>query len=158
MSEYLSAEDLANDINMCRTGFSGTIVVIEGETDQTVFERFFDLDACLFLPANSKDNAIQAFEFLGEQEQEGVIVIVDADFDHLVKNAAHAESIFLTDFHDLDIMMIECPALEIVLRQYASPGKIQMVRKARGGASVRRILYDAVLPLGILRLVSKRML
>jgi hypothetical protein len=154
MTEYLTADDVANDIRMCRSGFSGTIVVVEGDTDQTVFERLLDSELCQILPANNKGNAFAAFASLSSSDNEGVIVIVDADFDRYLNAQAAIPGVFLSDCHDLEMMMLESPAFDSVLGELSSPRKVQRTSPELKGPSVRDIIYTAVLPIGILRLIS----
>jgi Protein of unknown function (DUF4435) len=43
---------------------------------------------------------------------QGVLAIVDADFDRLVPPTYQSLNLLLTDAHDLETMLIQSPALE----------------------------------------------
>ena len=55
MREYLTSDDISNQISMMRSVFNGTIVVVEGVTDQRLFEKFIDKENVRLIQAHSKD-------------------------------------------------------------------------------------------------------
>jgi hypothetical protein len=105
MIENLTGEDVAAEIKMLRTKSSGAIAIVEGDYDELIFRKFFDVTLCAIFPAYGKQNAIDAIKILDTEGVRGVIVLVDADFDRLNGSTPDSSNVFLTDNHDIEIMM-----------------------------------------------------
>src|SRR5207302_748940 len=69
-------------------------------------------------------------------------------------NLTLSRNIILTDFHDIEVLLLESPALDHVLNELGDAGRVRNVSATRG--SVRAILYDIGRVLGALRLFSIR--
>ena len=87
MRENLTPEREANAIQMQRETFSGTFLLVEGSTDRVFYERFVNEADCVLKSLegkpSSKQRVIAVLEILEKYHFQGVLAIVDADFDHL---------------------------------------------------------------------------
>ncbi len=153
MMEYITAADIEAQAKLVRAVFKGTIVVVEGDTDARVFERLLDRALSLVIPARSRANALHSVEALNAQGFGGIVAIVDADFARLVGAEGTAQNVFLTDWHDLEVMLVESSAFEVVVREYASGAKLARFG-TDGTSKVRAMVYAATRPIGALRLLS----
>ena len=52
MREYITSDDICNQISMERTVFKGTFLVVEGVTDERLFEKFIDKDQVKIIEAH----------------------------------------------------------------------------------------------------------
>ena len=155
MKEFLFSQRIANKVRMIRIQFTGSFLIVEGDTDARLYKSFVDGDRCQIVPANGKDNTIEALSILEKDRFPGVLAIVDADFDLLEGKSSPSQNLLLTDTHDLETMIIQSPALEKVLGEFASETKIaDFVQNAR--KDVRTALIENGIHIGYLRWVSLR--
>jgi hypothetical protein len=149
MREYLSSDRDANAIRQIRSTFSGSFLLIEGFTDKTFYERFTDRVVCRLVPTSGKQRAIETLRILEKDNFQGVLAIVDADFDHL-EGLPSIPNLILTDTHDLETMLIQSPALDKVLAEFGSEGKI-----SKFGKDIRSALLQAGKPIAYLLWISQ---
>ncbi len=154
MSEYLTAQWLANYIRMMRSQDNRTFMIVEGSTDQRFYQQLVDKEKkhCVIVRAENKLNAIETLTILEQTQFKGVLAIVDADFD-VLKNVVYSDNLLLTDSHDLETMILKSPALEKFLNEYGSEEKIKKF-VAQQGKDIREKLLDEGVHLGYLRWVS----
>jgi len=97
---------------------------------------------------------MKAILMLEKEDLAGVLAILDADFWHLDGVPHSSSNLLLTDFHDLEMMIINSKALDIVLCEYGSATKINKFVRKQGGSDIRSVLLDICLPIGLLRWLS----
>ncbi|MBO1348157.1 MAG: DUF4435 domain-containing protein [Hormoscilla sp. GUM202] len=87
MREFLSDDRDANKIRLLRSRFSGTFLLVEGSSDKIFYQRFVDKHACELVCVSGKPSSklrvIAVLEILEKSSFQGVLAIVDADFDRL---------------------------------------------------------------------------
>jgi Protein of unknown function (DUF4435) len=149
MREYITPERIANQIRLRRSNFSGVFIIVEGSSDKLIYERLVSIEKCEFSIAFNKDNAINALGILDQDNFKGVLAIVDADFSVLEGSVHNSSNLFVTDDHDLEMMLIKSPALEKVLRELGSEDKI-----FNFGKDVRKTLVESGKIIGYLRWAS----
>lgn len=154
--DQLSADDIVAEISMTRTAFRGTILLVESDNDARVYERFTTKGQCVVLATSGKEKALDAMEIVHRRMLVGVVAILDADFSRVLPAGSSFRDILLTDWHDIEIMMIESPACDSVIRELGSREKTQQFLREKGEASIEKILYGIICPLSTLRLVSAR--
>ena len=72
------------------------------------------------VPLNGKEKIKEALKILKREGYKQVIGIKDSDFDHL-ENLSYKEiDLFITDYADMEIQMIESLAFKAVINEYAS--------------------------------------
>lgn len=154
MRDYLSVERDANAIRLRRSTFSGTFLLIEGSSDRIFYERFADKVTCALISISGKPSSklrvITVLSTLEKSNFQGVLAVVDADFDHL-KVASHSNpNLIRTDTHDLETMLLNSSALEKVIAEFGSEEKI-----VKFGRDVRTVLLKAGMPIGYLLWISQ---
>ena len=156
MRNYITADEVASTIRMTRPQFSGTFLIVEGQTaDFRVYKRLVDFKQTKITPAHNKDNALAALKILEEADFAGVVAIVDADFWRLEGLDPTSPNQFITDTHDLETMLLESPVLDKLLDEFGSAQKITDFA-ANNNMDVRQALLVAARPIGYLRWVSQR--
>jgi len=146
---------IANRVRQLRTQSKATILIFEGDIDQRFYNRFIDEESCLSFAPNGKGDAIHIFEILESADLDGVLFIVDADFDRLEGKYLDKNNLFLTDTHDLETMILKSRALEKLLTEYGSRQKIKKITEAQN-KNIRQILLDAGIKIGYLRWVNEK--
>ena len=149
MREHINGDSIANTIRMTRSLHPGAFMIVEGETDCRVYERFTDPDNCRVIFAVGKGNARKALKRLEQDGFEGAIAVVDSDFWKLDGVYPDSANLFSTDTHDLETMMLSSAALDDLLNEFGAPPRI-----AREGGDVRPMILESGRPLGYLRWLS----
>ena len=152
MREFIAASDIANEISMKRSLFSGSFLVVEGITDMRLYGKFIDRYECEVIPAHSKDNVRLSVSASDRRNDKKVIGIMDSDTDRL-KGIRRTPPLFMTDCRDSETMMIRSPALEDVLTEYCDPEKLERFVGRYG--EVRDSLTASCYPLGLMMYVSE---
>lgn len=154
MREYLTVDRIANTIRQQKISFTGSFLLVEGDSDKKVYQNFVNESNCRFQickgKPSSKQRVIQVLDILNKDNIEGIIGIVDADFDHLEKTQYSHNNLFLTDDHDLEMMLIKSPALDKLLNEFASEDKLNNLE-----LNIREVLLNLSYELGYLRWISK---
>ncbi|MDB9451637.1 DUF4435 domain-containing protein [Dolichospermum circinale] len=154
MREFLTVDRVANQIRLRRSTYSGTFLLVEGSSDKTFYERFVDKLSCeLVITAgkpSSKQRAITILEILEKSNFQGVLAIVDADFDRLQNIPDTSPNLLRTDTHDLETMLIKSSALEKVISEFGSEEKITQLNR-----DIREVLISVGVAIGYLRYISQ---
>jgi hypothetical protein len=154
MRDYLSVDRDVNAIRLRRSTFLGTFLLVEGSSDKIFYERFIDKFSCQIVTTSgkpsSKHRAIEILEILETSNFQGVLAIVDADFDHLEVSPHSNINLILTDTHDLETVLLNSPALDKLISEFGSEEKI-----TNFGRDIRAAILEAGILLGYLRWLSQ---
>ena len=155
MRSYLTSKRLMTKLAMLRSGKkSKTLVVVEGLTDYRVYGKILDLTTCEIIIGESKENVIEAIKMCEQQKLQGIIGIVDADFWHMEdKKEQLPKALFMTDYHDLECMMLHSKAFEHVFLEYGDLGKLAHFERLIGEKMPIWMLENVAL-IGYLRKLS----
>lgn len=154
MRDYLTADDISNQVSMTRSVFDGVVLLVEGVTDQRLFEKFIDKDSVMIVPGHSRDNVRGSVRTMSERRRDRrVIGIIDPDLDRLCGKEV-PPPLFYTDCRDMEMMVIRSNALEDVLDEYCDRELLDSFKERVG--PVRDALLSASYPIGLLMWVSKR--
>lgn len=145
---------IANEVRLARTQYSGTYLLTEGDTDARVLGRFIDPQKCRTIDCRGKENAVGAIEILDAGNVEGVLAIVDADFDRIRNQLHSSPNILVTEHHDFDLTLLCSLALQKVLGEYGSNDKVMHFENNNGKQLLDHLLTEASV-IGSLRLVSQ---
>ena len=148
MNIYVSENDIANTVRMMRTKFNGSIILVEGYLDMGVYKKFFNGNECKLVFSCGKENALKALFILKNDSFKGILAIVDSDFYRIDGNIPEYSNLFLTDYHDLESMIISSNALEDILHEFGNHNKIKF--------DIRGKLYECGSCLGFFRWISSK--
>ncbi len=152
MRDNITPERIANKVRMLRSDPNWkprSILLVEGSSDSTFYTHLIDTTRCHVEVANGKQQALAVLRILEEDSVQGVLAIVDADFDVLEGSIPESSNVLLTDTHDLETLLIRSPALDKLLGEYGSSEKLT-------DKDVRLILLEGGKPIGYLRWISLR--
>ena len=154
MRQYLTSSDISNTVSMMRTGFDGTILVVEGITDSRLYSKFTDRKDVRLVIAHSKDKVRTSVTLLYDKRgDDKVIGIIDSDLDRL-KHKRPRGPVFMTDCRDAESMMLISDALDDVLAEYGDPDKLAQFEGKFG--DIRERIMEGAYPIGLLMYVSER--
>lgn len=154
MRDLLSVDRVANQIRLRRSTYQGTFLLVEGTSDKTFYERFVDKSECQLVSVSGKPSSklrvISVLKILEESNFQGVLAIVDADFDRLTTPTYQkSANLLYTDSHDLETMLINSPAFDKVISEFASQEKISQFNQ-----DIRLVILESAVPIGYLRWIS----
>lgn len=99
-------------------GDGETFVMVEGKTDEVLWEEFRSIQDCTIYPVNGKDRVVAALDIVKKRESRGVAGIVDADY-WLITDADElgTDNLLYDDCcPDMEMILLSSPALKKVLR------------------------------------------
>ena len=125
MREYLSSNDICNQMSMMRTVFDGVFLIVEGVTDHRLFEKFVDKESVRIVQAHSKDKVRSTVRDMnGRRSDKKVIGIMDPDLE-LVNGRKVIPPLFYTDCRDMEMMLIHSNAFDDLIDEYAEREKVE---------------------------------
>ncbi len=146
---------VAAQIRLIRQVQKGTILLLEGSTDAKVFDQFIDRSVCEIEIGFGKPNVLDAIDLLEDEGFQGVVGVVDADFDRLTGTTYSLDNLCVTDVHDLDLMIFLSPSFDRYIAEYGNKDRIE--NQFDGDLSrIRSKIIDCCLPLAHCRLASER--
>jgi len=147
-------EEIAGEVKMLRTQWPGMIALVEGTSDVRLYERLLDANAWRILPTLGWERLLSALSLLLAHGMKRVAGIADRNHRFVMGRAEYHPNLFYTDFHDAEIMMIESPAFDAVIKEYGSELKIRnLSTNARG---IRSHVYQQARPIACLRYISEK--
>ncbi len=158
MKEYLTPNRIANKLRMIRTNPTYqfcSFLIVEGDTDGKFFQKLINREKCQVTISHNKANAKTILQILEEESFLGILAIVDADFEALEGRLPASPNILFTDTHDLETMILQSPALEKILVEFASHEKCTAI-ETKSEKKLRAILLECSKHIGYLRWVSLR--
>lgn len=126
-------------------------VLLEGETDRKLFRKLFSAKETDIVPLNGKEKIKEALKILKREGYKQVIGIKDSDFDHLENLSYKAIDLFITDYADMEIQMIESSAFKAVINEYASQECHDFFLE-----NLKNIVYKSALYIGYLRWFNEK--
>lgn len=124
-------------------------ILLEGKTDIRLFRKLFSSQWTDSTALDGKDKVVMALNTLLQEGFLNIIGIKDADFEH-IESIAPSQNLFLTDFHDIEIQMIESNALNSLICEYFSSECQTKVE------DIKRTLYEIALVIGYTRWFNEK--
>jgi 5S rRNA maturation endonuclease (ribonuclease M5) len=151
MREQITPDRIANSIRLLRSNHEGVFLIVEGHSDKLIYERLVNKQEGRVTIASGKNNAIKALSILEKENFRRVVAVIDADFSRIEQQIPDSNNLFLTDEHDLEMMLIKSAAFDKLLKERGSEEKIAAFPK-----DIRETLLKLGQEIGKLRLLSLR--
>lgn len=153
--EYSSPQTIAGHIIFSRKRYTGTYLLVEGESDYKVLKRFVNSEQCKIEPVGGKGKVFKVLQELKIHNQlDGVIGIVDQDY-LIFEQSVTPQNVIYTDVHDLECLILKSPALEKVLDKWANDDLVQHL-ECKKRKPLREILLDLCAPISMLKYLSMK--
>jgi hypothetical protein len=121
-------------------------ILLEGNTDIKLFRNFFNYQTTYIEEINGKEKVIEALEILQNEGFLKILGIKDADFDHLESYTYDNINLFITDYADMEIHMIESSAFESLINEFSKKDCHKIFL-----SELKNKLYSETLIIGCLR-------
>jgi len=152
MINDITAVRIANSVQM-DSSFAGIFLFVEGSRDVVLFRKFINRSTCQLYTCNGKFNIIGAIEILNERNFERALGIIDKDFDNILNITYVIANLISTDFHDIEISIIESNALMHVIETHCDGEKLGKLEAQNG--PIKTVLYSLAKDIGYLKLANK---
>ena len=153
MEEHITTERIANAI-MQNAPFEGHYLVVEGPKDLKLYGKFINNQEIIIKVAFGKQKVKEVIEILTKRRFDRKIGIIDADFTRITEDEVEIDGLFITDDHDIEVMVIKTRALNDVLHIFCFKSKIQEFEK-KHKISVRDQIFGLGKEIGYLKLANK---
>lgn len=101
------------------------ILLVEGKTDRILFSKFIISKRIIINDCDGSSNVIELIEELRSRDFNSMIGILDKDFKELDEELIEDEIIFYTDYHDIEVSIIESNAINVIFEKYANEEKLE---------------------------------
>lgn len=152
MKDQITPDRIANTIRLLRGDHEGVFLIVEGHSDKLIYERLVNKQEVRVTIASGKNNAIKALSILEKEDNfRRVVAVIDADFSRIEQQIPDSNNLFLTDEHDLEMMLIKSAAFDKLLKERGSEEKIKAFTE-----DIRETLLKLGQEIGKLRWLSLR--
>lgn len=95
-------------------------LIIEGKTDIKLFKNFINEEQVKVRAVTGKDNVLKVMNGFPVDKKHLIHAVVDADFDHIFdrKDERERNKIYITDFHDMEIIMVLSESFDRLFNEY----------------------------------------
>lgn len=135
-----------------RTNLVG--VIVEAKSDEILFRKLLHED-CSFFAVDGWSKSVDVLKLCEKNELWGILSIIDADLKRVVDYPIPSKNLFLTDFHDKEMMLCHSEAWSLVLNSYGNKKKMQEAKELKD-KSVLEFLLEIAKPIGTLRLLNQQ--
>jgi len=129
-----------------------SFLLVESDDDYKLMSNFINNDLCEIHIAWNRDKAIKAIRAIKNRGIAGVVCLIDADYSHILGDLPTDADIIYPDERDIEMMMLNSPAMDRIITELSSPAKIK--RAAGLGYTPASIVFSAAKFLGIMRIIS----
>jgi hypothetical protein len=153
MLEHINVGIIVAQVELERAAFKGTLLLVEGETDSRFWKKFVAREQCSLVVAHGKKNVEGAISKLEEGGRNGILGVVDADWDRILGRMGQAKNLIVTETHDLETLILASSALDFALGEYDPAGRLSSLLPA--DQPVIDGLVRRGLAFGLLRLANQ---
>jgi len=121
-------------------------ILLEGKTDIKLFRNIFNHQTTNINQINGKEKIIQALQILQNEGFLKIFGIKDADFDNLNGVNYNGINLFITDYADMEIQMIESRAFKSLLNEFSDENCYENFLE-----NLKEKLYKETIVIGYLR-------
>lgn len=156
MRNYIDSNDKKNEIRLLFRHplyRDKAIVIVEGNTDVNLFRSLLNTQHIKLETFDGKSPLLSAMLELKDEYPDKIFAICDADYLNLEGGADLYEtnSIFLTDHHDAEIMLLDSCSLKMYIDEYSANDSIEFLR-----SNLFEMAMEAAYTIGLLRWINHR--
>lgn len=130
------------------------IILVEGKSDRIFYGKFVLQEKVQVSSCDGCKNLLEIAEVLEERKIENFIGILDSDFRRLDNEEINDPKIFHTDYHDIEISILESRALQDVLNKYINEDRFSAYETSINQSFLKRV-YELSSHLGYLKWANK---
>lgn len=129
------------------------LVVVEGRSDISFFRKTFSEEGAYYdSPCEGKEAVIRSVNKLHERGLAHAIGICDADFDHIL--GKKYDNIYLTDYHDIEMMMITDDFISAFFYEHTDHKKYLSENAQLICENIKHSIFDVCYKIGVLKFIN----
>lgn len=132
VKDEITGQTIANEIMMERSAHHGSLFLVEGETDASLFKGFADLHECSIIVCAGWENLFDAINVLSDMSIEDALGFSDRDYFGDTGFPEYNGVIIFTDENDLEIQMVCSQALNKLLEEFGIADRVKAEVSASG--------------------------
>lgn len=152
LEEHITPQRIASSIMLNAQSYD-SFMIVEGKTDYSLFKKFIRKKSTKIEIAFGHEKVVEVIHELRKRGFNGAIGIIDSDFCQLDDNMIEDDDIVHTDYHDIEIMVINSESFDIVLDNYVQKNKLKTHYETLN--SFRQHLFAITKHLGYLKWLNK---
>ena len=153
ITRHLDELDIAQEVRMERQKHKGAFLLLEGSTDIKRLSKFSNASLCSMVNSYGREHALKALNLLDDEGFEGVLAIVDADFDRITKSIESHDAVIYSETHDLDL---DWAHPEVIGRYLQEVGDVMKCKSFGSTESIIAAIIEGLRPVSYARLLNKR--
>ncbi|MCU7616972.1 DUF4435 domain-containing protein [Chryseobacterium sp. PBS4-4] len=153
MESHILVDRIANAIMMDKT-FNGYHLIVEGNKDYKLYSKFFNLENLRITEAFGCEKVKMVLQILSDRNFDKKLGIIDYDFNKILNIKINTNNLFVTDDHDIEVMIIKTSALENTINIFTQKKKIEDFEKNRK-KTIRECIISVGIEIGNLKLANK---
>ena len=153
MEGDITPVSIANAI-MLESSYPNYYLLVEGAKDSKLYKKFFNKEQVRIKETFGCNKLQECLDILEERGYEKCVGIIDRDFHEILNTAPVKDNLFIVDYHDIEVVMINSTAFEYVLNVYTSQEKIKEFEESKG-ESLLNIIFELSNRIGFLKLANK---
>lgn len=131
-----------------------TGIVVESKTNELLFRKLLT-SKTVFFATEGRENVEKVLDMVVQHNINGVIGIIDADFRRIDKKQETNPLMFLTDYHDTEMMCIFSKVWDNIIDFYVDKDKYEAFIE-KNKVEFRAFIMSVCKPISVLRLVNER--
>ncbi len=156
MMSYITPTSIVSNIRMYRTKEKNkSFLLVEGESDVGFYKNLIDKKQCKIISLSGKEKLEKAIYILNTQNVQGVVAVIDRDYDEFLGQQIEEENLYCTDTHDVETMILKTGAYERFVNEFGNDTKIEYFETERGNSVLEEVLNMANW-IGTLRFLNMR--
>lgn len=153
MEQDITPISIANAI-MQDTSYANYYLLVEGPKDSKLFKKFFNKEHVRIKETFGCNKLQECKSILEDRGYEKCIGIIDRDFYEILGTTPQKENLFIVDYHDIEVVMMNSKAFEHVVNIYTTEAKVSTFETEKG-KSLLDIVFDLGNHIGYLKLANK---
>jgi hypothetical protein len=152
--QYINASNLAVTVKMLRSTFTGAFLLLEGDCDGRLFNRFIDPNSCRTFFCYGREKLLGVVEILERDTFAGFLAVADNDSSMIFGERIASNNVIVTDENDIELVIFQSDVLERVLAEYCNSENVAAFEQAKN-EPIRSTFVRVAGTLGALRCLSK---
>ncbi|WP_395490776.1 DUF4435 domain-containing protein [Cedecea davisae] len=129
------------------------LVVVEGRSDIALLRKTFSEEGIYYdSPCEGKESVIRSVRKFREHGLSHAIGVCDADFDHILGN--NYDHIYLTDYHDIEMMMITDDFISAFFHEHTDHRKYPSENAQLICERIKNSIFEVCYKIGVLKFIN----
>lgn len=154
LQDISASRDFTAMIMKCNNSPNIAFILVEAKQNEILFRKLLH-HTCKFFPCDGWENILFIMQQVTPNKMPNLIAIIDADFRRITQQIPTYPNVFLTDYHDTEMMTCFSDAWTNVLNTYEIPEQRKSFEQTYN-CDLRTYLIQLLKPLACLRLLNEQ--